>query len=487
MLELWPAAIFINDWWRMMSNVGSDAVKSDIKTYIREVLAGLADCEHEGPHGERTVAVRDALHGSLGLVSPKPGEATLDQVCFVAPTNSTQSEIMAKLPRIGRAFVTCIRKDLCHCWQVAIEKFMSAAGPEATIVTPYQQLETKVAELTEHLESKGWGIRSLNDASDDLVAEVLDVTSTCARDIPVWERELDREGSTDDIIESTLKLVQLVFGAVLLQGAGAWPHSIALLQGLRGCQRLFPHAAVCISISDLLLDMEATGDNEKVVNLTSQIAAGSVTTEKCQSLTALLATKPAMSNELRANFAGCVPRLAECLSGSAPDFLASYCSVMAQLLRQISVPGDGSKWLDMCAAVVSADVSSRAGMHEELHLMQRHSADLVALQKVLEESKIENEDLSALFAVVAARVSTDLLGPCIGRLKLEVIHHVQVLMRDVERKTQELVPLMKGGSNRKGWWEGRGRIPMHDRIKQSLLQIDTANLERKKAALDKAA
>ena len=66
--------------------------------------------------------------------------------------------------------------------------------------------------------------------------------------------------------------------------------------------------------------------------------------------------------------------------------------------------------------------------------MQRHSADLVALQKVLEESKIENEDLSALFAVVAAQVSTDLLGPCIGRLKLEVIHHVQVLMRDVEEK-----------------------------------------------------
>ena len=46
---------------------------------------------------------------------------------------------------------------------------------------------------------------------------------------------------------------------------------------------------------------------------------------------------------------------------------------------------------------------------------------------------------------------------------------------------------MKGGTNRKGWWEGRGRIPMHDWFRQSLLQIDTANFERKKAALDKAA
>ena len=76
-----------------------------------------------------------------------------------------------------------------------------------------------------------------------------------------------------------------------------------------------------------------------------------------------------MSNELRDNFAGCVLPLAKWLVESAADSLASSCSVMAQLLQQITVPGDGSKWLDMCAAVVSADVSSRAGMHEELHLM----------------------------------------------------------------------------------------------------------------------
>ena len=54
----------------------------------------------------------------------------------------------------------------------------------------------------------------MHSSSDELIAEVLFVTSTCARDIPVWERELDREGSMDEIIELTLKLVQMVFGAV---------------------------------------------------------------------------------------------------------------------------------------------------------------------------------------------------------------------------------------------------------------------------------
>ena len=59
--------------------------------------------------------VRSLMQGVLGLLTPRPGVANLDDVTYVFPLNATTAKLMKDVPRLGRVVLMKLRQSKVRC------------------------------------------------------------------------------------------------------------------------------------------------------------------------------------------------------------------------------------------------------------------------------------------------------------------------------------------------------------------------------------
>ena len=254
MCEHWPAAVFVNVMWVWIDEVDVDDNRNKLIDMLQHYVRGMAavDAERMGlQKGEDFLflwrSVGKAVRGLLGLASPKPGLASLEDVRYIYPSNSQNLDgIVADIPVLGRSLVMALRTGSVKLvWKEFYNSFQQSVGYAEQQKDDYKQFE-------QDLESV------LNDVNASQVLTVaratalVDVLGTFSAQIKAWKGGL-REDACEHIMEDMTRLCSAAF--LRLSSTDPWAQQC--VQALTVALNFLDNDWLKQQVSDFSLRMEA--------------------------------------------------------------------------------------------------------------------------------------------------------------------------------------------------------------------------------------
>ena len=176
--EEWPSTVLCSKIWQLLAKAVTckNSVQYLIKI-IRQYFKGIErlmkpEQELDWPETFRNVflAINRVLRGVAMMLSPIPGEcgATIDDVLYTMPRDSSRAQVLKDLPRLGRALNSRLHKDQ-QFWEDArgyAEQYFGADAKNVPIMKALTKALADAAVACGAAEERGDGPPAWLDAAD---------------------------------------------------------------------------------------------------------------------------------------------------------------------------------------------------------------------------------------------------------------------------------------------------------------------------------
>ena len=151
----WVEGVLANGIWNMLENMTDQSQRSRFVRLVKRFLAEMdhvatvlnTRCSKDVQEGFGTVfaSAMKMFRGLLGLACPSPGNAQLEDVQYVMPSNASTADLVKDLPGgSGRALISMLRKDKNNFWADANSEFLVTIGFAAQISDEYVAMEVQI-------------------------------------------------------------------------------------------------------------------------------------------------------------------------------------------------------------------------------------------------------------------------------------------------------------------------------------------------------
>ena len=202
LMEHWPPAVMCPKFWFLMERVPSSpearAVLADMCDQFTDEGSFVMEAPEkyllDASFRDLFTAVYDLMSGLGGMVSPIPGfcKAKLKQVLFVHPERLADTDLDTRVPCLGKALRSRVRKDAEIFWDDARYQFQDHYGIHEEIDAGCQGLCRTWQELDGFVPQREEVIE--DDAADANLDKVVQRLFDYEQKLPMWIQQARGDG-----------------------------------------------------------------------------------------------------------------------------------------------------------------------------------------------------------------------------------------------------------------------------------------------------
>ena len=175
LVDVWPRMVLCHTMWKhfgtMHDRESRRTVLVMLDMFITKNKHIIDDLDLLAESFQKPfMAVTKAVKGLTGLVRRTPGSATLEDVRYVlSPGQGYTTGLAADLPKLGRALITTLRKDVGKYWLPGLDQFEQCIGYMLMVKDTYTEmmaaLENCRAELSNVMQTDAAAFASKTNAN----------------------------------------------------------------------------------------------------------------------------------------------------------------------------------------------------------------------------------------------------------------------------------------------------------------------------------